>query len=197
MLEGLLQKQHSKYNVEIGKVRNGEILESERPISRVLSPFSCSVMPGFLWPHGLQDSRLPCPSPTPRAYSNSYPSSWCHPTITSSVIPFSCLWSFPASGSFQMNRLFSSGGQSIEASTSASVLPENIQGWIPLGLTGWISLQSKGLSRDFPNTTVQKHRDLSTQLFYGPTLTFTHDYWKNHSDYMDLCQQSEVISTVI
>ena len=181
MLEGLVQKQHSKYNVEIGKVRNEEILESERPVSGVLSPFSCSVMPGFLWPHGLQDSRLPCPSPTPRAYSNSCPSSWCHPTITSSVIPFSCLRSFPASKSFQMSRLFSSGGQSIEASTSASVLPKNIQGWIPLGLSWWISLPSKGLSRDFPNTTVQKHQDFSTQLFCGPTLTSTHDYWKNHS----------------
>ena len=181
VLEGLLQKQHSKYNVEIRKVRNREMLESERPIRGVLSQFSCSVMPGFLWPHGLQDSRLLRPSATPRAYSNSCPSSWCHPTISSSVVPFSCLQSFPASGSFQMSWLSLSGGQSIEASASASVLPMNIQGWIPLGLTGWISLQSKGLSRDLPNTTVQKHQHFSTQLFYGPTLTSTHDYWKNHS----------------
>ena len=95
--------------------------------------------------------RLPCPSPTPRACSNSCPSSqWCHPTISSSVIPFSsCLQSFPASGSFPMSRLFASGGQSIGVSASASVLPMNIQDWFPLGLTGWISLQSKGLSRVF------------------------------------------------
>ena len=119
-----------------------------------------------LWPHGLQHSRLPCPSPTPGAYSNSCPSSqWCHPTISSSVIPFSsCLQSFPASGSFQMTQFFTSGGQSIEVSASASVLPMNIQDWFPLGWTGWISLLSKGLSRVFSNTTVQKHQFLGAQL---------------------------------
>ena len=112
-----------------------------------------------LRPHGLQQARPPCPSPTPRAYSNLRPlSRWCHPTISSSVIPFSsCLQSFPASGSFQMNQLFTSGGQSIRVSASASVLPMNIQDWFPLGWTGWIALLSKGLSRVFSSTTVQKH----------------------------------------
>ena len=111
-----------------------------------------------LWPHWLQHARLPCPSPTPRACSNSCPlSQWCHPTISSSVIPFSsCLQSFPESESFRMNWLFTSGGQSI--GTSASVLLMHIQDWFPLGLTGWISLQSKGLSTVFSNTTVQKHQ---------------------------------------
>ena len=113
-----------------------------------------------LWPHGLQHARPPCPSPTPKAYSNSCPSSqWCHPTISSSVIPFSSHRpSFPASGSFQMNQFFASGSQSIGASASASVLPMNTQDWSPLGWTGWISLQSKGLSRVFSNTTVQKRQ---------------------------------------
>ena len=116
--------------------------------------------------HGLQQARLPCPSSTPRAYSNSCPSSWwCHPTISSSVVSFSsCLQSFPASGSFQMNQFFASGSQSIGVSASASVLPMNIQDWFSLGWTGWISLQSKGLSRVFSNTTVQKHQFFSTQL---------------------------------
>ena len=110
-----------------------------------------------LWPHGLQHARLPCPSPTPTACSNSYPS-WCHPTISSSVIPFSsCLQSFPASGSFPMSQPFAWGGQSIGVSASASVLPMNIQDWFPLGLTGLISLYFKGLSRVFTKTTVQKH----------------------------------------
>ena len=122
------------------------------------SQFSHSVMSNSLGPHGLQHARLPCPSPTPRACSNSCPSSqWCHPTISSSVVPFSsCLQSFPASGSFPMSQFFASGGQSTGVSASASVLPVNIQDWFPLGLTGWISLQSKGLSRVFSNTTVQK-----------------------------------------
>ena len=122
--------------------------------------FSHSVVSNSLRPHGLQHSRLPCPSPTPRVYSNSCPShQWCHPTISSSVIHFSsCLQSFPASGSFPMSQFFTSGGQSNNGvSASASVLPMNIQDWFPLGLTGWISLQSKGLSRVFSNTTVQKH----------------------------------------
>ena len=127
--------------------------------------FSHSVSDS-LQPHGLQQARLPCPSPTPGACSNSHPSSqWCYPTISSSVAPFSsCLQSFPASGSFLMCQFCASGGQSIGASTSASVLPMNIQDWFPLGLTGWISLQSKGLSRVFSNTTVQRHLFFSTQL---------------------------------
>ena len=111
-----------------------------------------------LRPHGLQLARPPCPSPTPGVYSNSYPlSQWYHPTISSSVVPFSsCLQSFPASGSFPMSPFFTSGGQSIGVSDSASVLPKNTQDWFPLGWTGWVSLQSKGLSRVFSNTTVQK-----------------------------------------
>ena len=118
--------------------------------------FSCSVMSDSLRPHGLQHARLPCPSPTPRACSNSCPlSQWCHPTISPSVIPFSsCLQSFPASGPFLMSQFFASGGQSIGVSASASVLPVNMQDWSPLGWTGWISLQFKGLSRVFSNITV-------------------------------------------
>ena len=121
---------------------------------------SHSVMSDSLQPHRLQHSRPPCPSPTPGVYSNSCPLSWwCHPTISFSVIPFSsCLQSFPASESFQMSQFFESGGQSIGLSASASVLPMNIQGWFPLVRTGWISLQSKEVSRVFSNTTVQKYQ---------------------------------------
>ena len=127
--------------------------------------FSHSVMSSALRPYGLQHTRPPCPSPTPRVYSNSCPLSWwCHPTISSSVVPFSCLQSFPASGSYQMSQLFASGGQNIGLSASTSVLPMNIQDWFPLGWTGWISLQSKGLSRVFFNTTVQKHQFFGAQL---------------------------------
>ena len=128
--------------------------------------FSHSVMSDSIWPHGLQHVRLPYPSPTPGACSNSCLSSqWCHPTISSSVVPISsCLQSFPASGSFPMSQFFTAGGQSIEASASASVLPMNTQDWSPSGWTGWISLLSKGLSRVFSNTTVQKHQFFGTQL---------------------------------
>ena len=128
--------------------------------------FSRSVVPNYLQHHGLQHTRLPCPSPTPGVYSKSCPSSqWCHPTIPASVVPFSsCLQSCPASGSFPMSQFFTSGGQSIRVSASASVLPMNIQDWSPLGWTGWISLQSKGLSRVFSNTTVQKHQLFGAQL---------------------------------
>ena len=128
--------------------------------------FSCSVMSDSLQPHGLQHTRLLCPSPTPRACSNSCPSSqWCLPTISSSVVPFvSCLQSFPASGSFQMSQFFPSGGWIIGVIASASVLPMNIQDWSPLGWTGWISLPSKGFSRVFSNTTVQKHQFFGAQL---------------------------------
>ena len=145
--------------------------------------FSRSVVSDSLQPNGLQHARSPCPSPTPRAYSNSCPSSWwCHPTISSFVIPLSsCLQSFPASGSFQMSQFFTSGGQSIRISALSSVLPMNIQDWFPLGWTGWISLQSKGLSRVFSNITVQKHQFFSVQLFYSPVLKSVHDSWKNHS----------------
>ena len=125
--------------------------------------FTCSGMFESLWPHGLQHARPPCPSPTPGVYSNSRPlSRWCHPTNSSSIVPFSCPQSFP--GSFQMSQLFASGGQSIGVSASTSVLPINIQDWFPLGWTSWISLQSKGLSRVFSNTTVQKHQFSGAQL---------------------------------
>ena len=154
---------------EVSKVV--KFVESKRAMAlgrysgeRPLPLFSRSVMSDSLWPHGLRHARLPCPSPSPWVYSNSCPlSQWCHPTISSYVIPFSsCLQSFPASGSFPMSWLFSSGGQSIGA--SASVLPVNIQGWFHLGLTGWIFLQSKGLSRVFSNTTVQKRQFFGAQL---------------------------------
>ena len=127
--------------------------------------FSCSVMSNSLRPHGLQHARLPCPSPTSRACSNSCPSRWWrHPTISSSVVPFSsCLQSFPASGSLLMSWVFTSGGQSIGVSVSASVLPMIIQDWFPLRLTGLISLQSKELSKVFSSTTVQKHQFFSAQ----------------------------------
>ena len=128
--------------------------------------FSHSVMSDSLRPHGLQHTRPPCPSQTPGVYSNSCPLSWwCHPTISSSVVPFSShLQSFPALGSFPMSRFFTSGGQSIGVSASASVLPMNTQDWSPLGWTGWISLLSKGFSIVFSNTTVQKHQFSGAQL---------------------------------
>ena len=128
--------------------------------------FSCSVMSDSLWPHGLQHARPPCPSPTLEACSNACPSSWwCHATISSSVVPFpSSLQSFPESGSFSMSQFFASGDQSIGVSASTSVLPMNIQDWFSLGLTGLISLQSKGLTRVSSNTTVQEHQFFGTQL---------------------------------
>ena len=138
--------------------------------------FSGSVASDSLWPRELQRARLPHPSPSPGACSNSCPlSRWCHPTVSSSVVPFSSwLQSFPASGSFLMSQFFTSGGQSIGASASASVLPMNSQGWFPLRLTGLISLQSKGLSRVFSSTTVQKHKFCSAQLslWSNPPLAF-------------------------
>ena len=143
--------------------------------------FSNSFVFKFLWPHWLQHNRFSCQSPTPRVCSNSYPSIWgCHPTISSSVIPLStCLQSFPKSGSFPRSQFFTSGGQSIGA--SESVLPMNIQDWFPLGFTGWISLQSKRLSRVFSNTIIQNINSLVLNFLYGPTLTSIHDYWQNHS----------------
>ena len=128
--------------------------------------FSHSIVSNSLQHHGLQHNRPPCPSPTPEVNSNSCPlSRWCHPTVSFSVVPFSShLQSFPASGSFQMSQLSASGGQSIGASASTSVLPMDFQDWFPLGWTCWISLQSKGLSRVFSNTTVQKHQFFGAQL---------------------------------
>ena len=133
---------------------------------QVLLKVSCSVVYDYFWPHELQHARPPCPSPTPGVHSNLCPlSRWCHPAISSSVILFSsCPQSHPASGSFPINQHFASGGQSIGLSASASVLPMNTQDWSPLGWTGWISLQSKGLSRVFSNTTVQKHEFFGAQL---------------------------------
>ena len=129
-----------------------------KEITALLLLFSHSVGSDSLQPHGLQHARLPCPSLSHGACSDLCALSWwCHPTISSSVIPSFCPQSFPASGSFQMSQLFASGGQSIGVSASASVLPMNIQDWFPLGWTGWISLQSKRLSRVFSNTTIQKH----------------------------------------
>ena len=128
--------------------------------------FSHLVVSSSLQPHGLQHARPSCPSPTPRVYSNLCPlSQWCHPIISPSVVPFSSsLQSFPASGSYQMSQFFTSGGQSIGVSASASVLPMNIQDWFPIGWNGWVSLLSKGLSRVFSNTTIQKHQFFGTQL---------------------------------
>ena len=136
--------------------------------------FSHSVITDSLGPHEPQHARPPCPSPTPRVHQNPCPlSRWCHPTILSSVIPFSSrLQSFPACGFFPGSHYFASGGQSTRVSASTSVLPMNTQEWSPLGWTGWISLQSKGLSRVFSNTTVQKHQ------FFGAQPS---SQWKNHS----------------
>ena len=129
--------------------------------------FSRSVVSDSLWPHDLQHDRPPCPSPNPGIYPKSCPlRQWHHPTVSSSVVPFySCPQSFPASGSFPVSQLFPSGGQSIGVSASASVLPMNTQDWFHLGWTGWIILQSKGLSRVFSSTTVQKHQFFSTQIY--------------------------------
>ena len=156
---------------------------------------SCSVVSDSLWPHGLQQSRPLHPSPISRAYSNSCTSNrYCHPAISSSIVPFSsCLQSLPAPGSFQMSHTCASGGQSIEVSASASVLPMNTQDGSSLGWTGWVSLQAKGLTRVFSNTTVQKNQFFSAQLSSQSTLTSIHDHRKNHSlDYTNLCWQSNV-----
>ena len=216
--------------------------------------FSHLVVSNSLWPHGLQRTKLPCPSQSPGVCSDScllsqwcHPinssssvpfsscpsvlfssvaqscltlcdpmdcstpgflsiiSSWvcssscplnqcCHPTISPSAVPFStCILTFPAPGSFLRSQFFTSGGQSIGPSASASTLPMNIHIWFPLVLIGWIFLQSKRLSKVFFKTTVQKHQFFGTQLFYGPSLTSIHDFWKNHSfDYMNFCWQSDI-----
>ena len=131
---------------------------------KILLLFSRSAMSASLRPHGLQHARLPCPSLSPGAYSNSCPlSQWYHPTISSSVVPFSCFQSFPVLESFLVSQLFTSGSQNIGALASASVFPMNIQGWFPLRLTSLISLLSKGLTRKFSSTTIQKHQFFSTQ----------------------------------
>ena len=152
-------------------------------------------MSDSLLPHGPQHTRPPCPSPTPGVYPDSCPlSRWCHPTISSSVVPFSsCLQSFPASGSFQMNQLSASGGQSIRVSASASVLPMNTQDWSPLGWTCWISLQSRDSQESSSTPQFKSINLLALSFLYSPTLTSIHDNWKNHSlDETDLCWQSNV-----
>ena len=163
------------------RVRHDWALMHTKVLSSV--QFSCSVMSDSLRLHGLQHARLPCPSPTPGVHPNPCPlSRWCHPTISSSLVPFSsCPQSFPASVSFQMSQLFASGGQSIGVSASTSVLPINTQDWSRLEWTGWISWQSKGLLRVFSNTTVQKINSLALSFFYSPTVTSRQDYWENHS----------------
>ena len=145
--------------------------------------FSHSVVSDYLRSDGLQHARPPYPSPTPGIYSNScLLNQWCHPTISSSVDPFSAgLQSFPATGCFQMSQFFASAGQSIGVSASTSVLPMNIQDWSPLGWTGWISLQSKGLSKVFSNTQCKSINTLSLNFLYSPALTSIHDHGKNHS----------------
>ena len=163
-LNDLLKGPNSKYD------NVGSSVQSLSRVQLFVTPWTATCQP-------------PCPSPTPGVYPNSCPlSRWCHPTISSSVVPFSsCLQSFPASGSFQMSQLFTSGGQSVGVSASASVLPMNIQDWFPLGWTGWISLQSKGLSRVFSNTTVQKHQFFSVQLSLMSNSHIHTWHWKKHS----------------
>ena len=163
--------------------------------------YCCSLAkscPALCNPHKLQYARLPFPPLSPGACSNSCPlSQWCHPTISSSVAPFSfCPQPFPASGSFPLSWLFTSGGQSIGASVSVSALPMNIQGWFSLGLPGLI-LQSKGFQESFP-AQFESNNSLVLSLLYGLALTSIYGYWKNHSfDYMDLCWQSEVSAFLI
>ena len=145
--------------------------------------FSHSVMSDSLWPHELQHTRPPCPSPTPGVHPNLCPlSRWCHPAISSSVVPFSsCPQSLPASESFPMSQLFAWGGPSTGVSALASFLPENTQGWSPSEWTGWISLLSMGFSRVFSNTTVQKHQILQHSAFFTVQLSHPYLNWKNHS----------------
>ena len=145
--------------------------------------FSHSVVSDSLWPHGLQHARLPCPSSTPGACLNSYPSSrWCHPTSSSSIIPFSShLQSFPASGSFPMSQLFSSGGQSTGISASTSVPPKNIQDWFSVQWTGWLSSSPRDSQESSPTPQFKSINSSVLSLPYVPAYTSIHDCWKNHS----------------
>ena len=168
ILKTALREGHSEKTISVLQMRKSRHKgDVTWPRSLSFDQFSSVAhsCPTLLWLHGLQHAGPSCPSPTPGVYSNSCPlSRWCRPVISSSVIPFSsCIQSFPASGSFRMSQFFTSGGQSIGVSASASVLPVNIQDWFPLGGTGWIFLQSKGLSRVF-STTVQKHQFFGAQL---------------------------------
>ena len=163
----------------------------------IMLQFSRSVMSDSLQPQGLEHTRPPCPLPTPGACSNSCPLSWwCHPTVSSSVVPFSSrLQSFPASGSFQMSQFFTSGDQSIGVSASASVLSMNIQHWFPLGWTGWISCSPRDSQESSQTPQFKSINSSALSLLYGSSLTSVHDYWKNHSfDHMNLCQQSDVFA---
>ena len=149
----------------------------------VLHQFSHSAMSDSLWPYGLQHVRPSCPSPTPGVYSNSCPSSrWCHPAISSSVVPFSShLWSFPASGTFQMSQLFTSGGQSIGVSASTSVLPIKTQDWFPYGWTGGSLCSSRDSQESSPTPQYKSINSSALSFLYSPTLTSIHDYWKQKS----------------
>ena len=151
-------------------------------------------MSDSLQPHGLQKARLPCPSPSPRASSNSCPwSQWCHSSILHSVIPFFCLQSFPASGSFPVSQFFASDGLSIGVSASTSVLPMNIQDWFPLGLTGCIPCSPRDSQESSPTPQFKSINSLPLSFLYSSTLTSIHNYWENHSfNWTDLCQQSNV-----
>ena len=145
--------------------------------------FSRSVVSHSLQPHGLLHTRPSCPSPTPGVYSNSCPlSRWCHPTISSSVVPFSsCLQSCPASGFFPMRQFFASGSQSIGVSASTSILPMNTQDWSPLGWTGWISCSPRDSQESSPTPQFKSIHSSALSFLYSPTLTSIHDHWKNHS----------------
>ena len=145
--------------------------------------FSCSVVSDSLQPHELQHTRSPCPSPTSRVHSNSRPlSQWCHPAISSSVVPFSsCPQSLPASGSFPMSKLFTSGGQSIGVSASASVLPMNTQDWSPLGWTGWSPCSPRDSQESSPTPQLKSINFSVLSFLHSPTLTSIYDHWKNHS----------------
>ena len=153
--------------------------------------YSRSVMSYSLQPHGLQHTRLPCPSPSPRACSNSCSlSRWCHPTISSSMVPFSsCFLSFPAPESFPVSQFLETGSQSIGVSASASVLPVNIQDWFPLGLMDWYPCSQRDSQESSLTPEFKRINSLAPNFLYNPTLTSIHDFWKNHSfDYRDLCQ---------
>ena len=177
-------------HLDIFKVKNWQLQCKVFQLSSVQFSSVSSVqsvqllsMPDSLRSHESQYARPPCPSPTPGVHANSCPSNQrCHPAISSSVVPFSsCPQSLPASGSFPMSQLFAWGGQSIGVSALASFLPMNTQDWSPLGWTGWISLQSKGLSRVFSNNTVQSINSSALSLFHSPNLISIHDHRKNHS----------------
>ena len=174
-------EQHVSFNLGSKMEKHMEVSPPKFQFSSV--QFSCSVVSDSLWLHEPQHTRPSCPSPTPGVHPNPCSwSRWCHLTISSSVIPFSsCPQSFPASGSFQMSQLFASGGQSIGVSASTSVLPMNTQARSLLGWTGWISLQSKGLSRVFSTPQFKSINSSALSFPYSPTLTSIHDYWRNHS----------------